>query len=533
MEYWHLQMYLPYGKGGDLIDSKKMLLENSPVIGTGEWIDPQCENFKNMSDNDIILVREGNKAIALCRVIGMNFTDEKLTNKYKNINFRHVDVLDWGENYQQPRNGLFSQGTLSRCVNSSTEQYQYVARWYNTYLKEKQMKKYIDILRSKKNIILQGAPGTGKTYNTAAIALSLIDENNMKLPHNKIMEQYNKYEEKGQICFVTFHQSMDYEDFVEGLKPEITNGQVTYQIKPGIFKNICDKAVEKEGTNIVDYIDQYINSIKSFDNRKEIPTITGRSKLYVWWNNEDNKTISTRSVNSMSEKDPTCSTAPLNIEKIKQQATGEGEESNWRQYAQAFINAVKKEYQLVDNKSTKPFILIIDEINRGNISKIFGELITLLESDKRSDGEHPITATLPYSQTPFQVPSNLYIIGTMNTTDRSVGNIDYAIRRRFAFVTLKSSRDVVEEYYNSNEHLKEKALAIFDKVRSFLGKTKSNIDIEDLMVGHSYFLAKDEVELSLKLDYEIIPLVREYYKDGIIAVKSDELEKEIAEWEKQ
>ena len=161
---------------------------------------------------------------------------------------------------------------------------------------------------------------------------------------------------------------------------------------------------------------------------------------------------------------------------------------------------------------TKPYVLIIDEINRGNVSKIFGELITLLESDKRQGGEHPLSVILPYSKERFSVPSNLYIIGTMNTTDRSVGNIEYAVRRRFSFVTLESSRKVVSEKCGEEST----AVRLFDSVKKFLEKNKIEMDIDDLMVGHSYFLSDDESELEIKWEFDILPLLREYYKDGII-----------------
>lgn len=308
--------------------------------------------------------------------------------------------------------------------------------------KMKDLNKYIDILGLKKNIILQGAPGTGKTYSTAAIALRIINGVNAKdefeyLDHTKVMEEYQAKYDNGQISFVTFHQSMDYEDFVEGIKPKVCNGNVVYSVEPGIFKQICTSAKE---------------------------------------NPKDN------------------------------------------------------------------YVLIIDEINRGNVAEIFGELITIIETDKReiigepgNENQHTIIVKLPYSKEPFSVPSNLYIIGTMNTTDRSTGTLDYVLRRRFSFVTITSSctYDVSEKVngceelnnYYIDEDLKKKANDLFAKVYEFLSKKehKADMNIEDLMIGHSYFMAKDGNELDLKLEYEIKPLIREYAKDGIITVSEDEL----------
>ena len=277
-----------------------------------------------------------------------------------------------------------------------------------------EIQKYTNILRLKKNIILQGAPGTGKTYNTAALALTICGVTDVDMnDHEAVMERYDELQKEGRIGFVTFHQSMDYEDFVEGIKPKTENGIVSYEVEDGIFKLLSNKA-------------------------------------------------------------------QTNIE---------------------------------DDYSTTPYVLIIDEINRGNVSKIFGELITLLEVDKRTGGNHPIRVMLPYSKESFGVPSNLYIIGTMNTTDPSVGNIDYSVRRRFAFATLKADKELVKQ--NSIPL----AVELFEAVELFIKKHQIDMDFEDLMVGHSYFFAKDENELELKWQYEILPLLNEYIKDGIVSAK--------------
>lgn len=423
----------------------------------------------------------------------------------------------------------------------------------------------VGLLSYKKNVILQGAPGTGKTYSTAAIALGIlgvdVDFNN----HNEVMKQYKELSEQGRIFFTTFHQSMDYEDFVEGLKPEpITESEavsesgqdsnsvsesaeeapnhnsserivgINYICKQGIFKKACQAA--RVGPEFSNWLDDFLNSIVGFENKKEIPTITGRAKFYAWWN-RGNKTIFVRPVLSTCEPADRFVAAP-NIEKIKLQATDEeeGKEPNYTFYAQAIINYVCNEYGAnTQNDGNNNVVLIIDEINRGNVSKIFGELVTLLEADKRDDGKqesgkHTISVILPYSKERFSVPSNVYIIGTMNTTDRSTGTLDYAIRRRFAFVTLPAEPNVVPEGI---------ARDLFIDIKDFIkAHHPEDMDVNDLMVGHSYFMPDKEVPLSteeqlkLKIKYEVAPLLREYCTDGLLTCSQKELEKRIESWEK-
>lgn len=436
-KFWHIQMHLPEGKDGVIIDSSLMLMEAEPIIGTGEWDDAQCRNFKTIDNGSIVLVRKGSQALALCQIIGDNFTNDSLSAKYININYRKVKIIAWASEYKQPRSGLFSQGTFKSC-SKGTEQYSYIESWLKYMNDIAYLEKCAKLLSKKHNIILQGAPGTGKTYNTAAIALKTLDITDVDLTdHKAVMIRYDELLGK-QIFFTTFHQSLDYEDFVEGLKPHVQTDDkgnsigVTYEPEDGIFKRACNKAVE---------------------------------------NSEDNK----------------------------------------------------------------PVVLIIDEINRGNVSKIFGELITLLESDKRSQGNHPIKVILPYTKTEFGVPSNLYIIGTMNTTDRSTGTLDYALRRRFAFVTLQSDRSVIEKHYDKlgNANLRDMAVALFDDIKKFIESPKhlcGDMSIDDLMVGHSYFMAEDEEELKDKVEYEIIPLINEYINDGILNVKNEEKKTAFDSW---
>lgn len=509
MKFWHLQMHLPEGKGGIKIKSKDMLSEPTPIIGTGEWSSKQCTDFKEtMSIGDIVMVREGNKAIALCQVESDNFYDSALEEKYINVNYRKVRILDWAKK-RQPENQLFSQGTLSPCASKDTRQYKFISNWYNAVLKNQNMKRIIRLLEDKKNIILQGAPGTGKTYKTAEIALALLGKDTGSYAtHEALMADYEKMHEAGQIGFVTFHQSMDYEDFIEGLKPETEEGNVQYKVKDGIFKVMCNKASSPVESNFDEVYKSFLEDISEYTDEKpfKLKTKTG-ADFGVCPNSRGNLSLFT--------------TSDFNYKGVLHRShieeTAIGEYIPWKSYYKAVVKHLQDNYNLKIHNITesKNYVLIIDEINRGNVSKIFGEIITLLEADKRSNGAHPLSVTLPYSQDKFAVPSNLYIIGTMNTTDRSVGNIDYAVRRRFAFVTLESQRDVLKNYNYDKEGTKTLALRLFDAIKTFLEKNKLDMDINDLMVGHSYFLAKDEDGLLLKWQYEILPLLCEYYKDGV------------------
>jgi 5-methylcytosine-specific restriction protein B len=189
--------------------------------------------------------------------------------------------------------------------------------------------------------------------------------------------------------------------------------------------------------------------------------------------------------------------------------------------------------------NTKPYVMVIDEMNRGNVSKIFGELITLLEADKRKGKQNAESVILPYSKKPFQIPENVYLIATMNTADRSLGSLDYAIRRRFAFIADKpySLENAVDGF---NTELFKKVSQLF--ISNYDEYEESGWDLslklesadtlseeyrpEDVWIGHSYFIMKDEDGNDISTDriyYEIIPLLEEYVRDGVLTVEAQNI----------
>jgi 5-methylcytosine-specific restriction protein B len=198
----------------------------------------------------------------------------------------------------------------------------------------------------------------------------------------------------------------------------------------------------------------------------------------------------------------------LSIHKLKEKYYGhEIRDAINKQYYETLVAAIKKfEQQMksaVENKQLKNYVLIIDEINRANISRVFGELITLLEEDKRYGRENALTATLPSGES-FSVPSNLYIIGTMNTADKSIALLDIALRRRFEFIGMYPRYDLVPEVATMLQALNE-------KIRDKKGA--------DFMIGHSFFIGKETADFPLIFNRKIIPLLYEYFNNRTDQIK--------------
>ena len=347
------------------------------------------------------------------------------------------------------------------------------------------------------NQILFGAPGTGKTYHTKKMAVEII---NGKKERNReeINEEYEELIEAGQIVFTTFHQSLSYEDFIEGIKPETIDGNVTYEVKDGIFKSICKNAFSKEITSdnfevvYQKLLDEIDNSV---DNKLVLETLVHAKEFTIYKNSKNNIRF-----HSNTEK---ANEAVIKKE-VLEHYLKTGEVLDWAPYTKSVANYIIEKYNYIQNEAIEPkkHVLIIDEINRGNVSAIFGELITLLEEDKRKGNQEHTEAVLPYSGKKFSVPNNIYIIGTMNTADRSVEALDTALRRRFSFVEMQPKPDILSEV--GDVKLKELLETINKRIEVLIDK--------DHQIGHSYFIGIQYLEdLRRTFKDKIIPLLEEYF----------------------
>ena len=375
------------------------------------------------------------------------------------------------------------------------------------------------------NQILFGPPGTGKTYHTINKAVAIIDslkEESLSKYYEPRSELKDRFDElliddwenpAGQIGFVTFHQSMSYEDFIEGIKPGLTDdNEVIYDVEPGIFKRLSEIARDNwldankgktENLSFEDALQKlkdewYDNQEMKFPLKREGSeyTILGFTKTSIKFKKASGGTGHTLSISTLRD---------YYYNKREVRSTGVGI------YYPGILEKLKS-YQpsIVTEKEEKNYVLIIDEINRGNVSQIFGELITLIEDDKRLGKDEALEVSLPYSKEKFGVPPNLYIIGTMNTADRSVEALDTALRRRFSFTEMPPRYDLDRLYY---DFAGAKGKEILEKINKRIEKLLDR----DHLIGHSYFLLNEkekqnpETKLLDSFYHNIIPLLQEYF----------------------
>ncbi len=351
------------------------------------------------------------------------------------------------------------------------------------------------------NTIFYGPPGTGKTYNTILRAAEIIENKNIA-SYEEALRIFNA-NLHDRIEFITFHQNYSYEDFIQGLRPDIENSnQLTFERKDGVFKQLSDRALNnlkesekpkasKKPFDVVFH--QLFDSLVEGEveeieiKMKQVSFyVTGVNHRAIEFRKASGGTAHTLSITTLEKMYEAEST--LNIQ---------GLFSYYKPLLKKLLALGKDRSGKLEKVSRKNYVLIIDEINRANISRVFGELITLIEPDKRSHGSIPLEVKLPSGE-PFIVPSNLYIIGTMNTADKSIALLDIALRRRFEFEAMYPECKIEGKIIHDTDILK--------KINDLIIKSKGH----DFQIGHSFFMGED-YSLVDRMNKKVIPLLLEYY----------------------
>lgn len=353
---------------------------------------------------------------------------------------------------------------------------------------EKELQKYTDLLRYKSQIILQGPPGTGKTREAKRIAKALLG-----------LGENDNLEGNEQFKLIQFHPSYSYEDFVRGIVAENTNGNISYVTKDKILAEFAKKALNKlkKAIKWEDFRDFLQEKSKNedvyFSDKIKLDRIEsykdGNSSLYFLVK-KDEKWIPNEKM--------------IHFSNFSQKNLDDNFENFYNIYEKGYWKSIT-DYFIEWSNAYKNFVLVIDEINRANLSAVLGELIYALEYR----GEAVESMYAIEGDNKLVLPKNLYIIGTMNTADRSVGHIDYAIRRRFAFVNVlpKDLSGELGKLFNSE---------LFNQVSELFDKNLSReFKKEDVQLGHSYFITED-TPIEIRWEYEIKPILLEYVKDGIL-----------------
>ena len=361
------------------------------------------------------------------------------------------------------------------------------------------------------NTILYGPPGTGKTYHTveAAVKAAMPDLADVQ-DRSELKALYEKLVEAGRIRFVTFHQSFSYEEFVEGLRASSEDGEISYDIEPGIFKQVCEDAslgCTTSDSPLEKAISQFIETLQN-EEKLELTTLQG-NPFNVEYGNE-------KVLWAYPQQTESARGHRISLRHVRELYEGTLNTPGHYPYVRGTLAYLKEHYDLPDASavvmpSTKEnYVLVIDEINRGNISKIFGELITLVEPSKRAGQPEALSVQLPYSKKEFSVPSNLHIIGTMNTADRSLALMDTALRRRFDF----------QEMMPDSSLLKDVKVQGVD-IRQLLEKMNQRIEYlydREHTLGHAFFMPLKELEGDAQFEElqsifrnKVIPLLEEYF----------------------
>lgn len=381
-----------------------------------------------------------------------------------------------------------------------------------------------DDILPPRNLILYGPPGTGKTYKTIEIAVracepeafTRLDGKEKSERRRELKKIYDALVEKKRVRFITFHQSFGYEEFIEGLRAETNDdGSIRYDVKPGVFKQICEDAAFGDAT-VQLALDDAIEQLKAQCAEQDgimLKTTNGSLFRVTYANNSTFRVFPAQSKNNQLGSGYLAS-----IENIRRLYQGEKENIYNISYVRGILNHLMQTWHLPaspevsSSKKRQNYVLIIDEINRGNISKIFGELITLIETSKRAGESEALSVSLPYSPKPFSVPNNLFLIGTMNTADRSLTALDTALRRRFEFEALMPDISVLND--TEVQGIDIKAL-----LSTLNARIQALYDSEHTL-GHAFFIpvvqeidspAEAFKKLKRVMKNKVLPLLEEYF----------------------
>ncbi|EGM2121569.1 AAA domain-containing protein, partial [Campylobacter coli] len=510
--------------------------------------------------------------LAKNKVDDYNTQFNKKTYDYKNLN-NDIDLIidKIIENMQWfaklPLNEIQDRNDLSKSNNKEI-------RNDGSEMSNKKENKNLSL-----NQILYGPPGTGKTYHTIDKALEILGENLESRDRDEKKAKFDEYVKDGQIVFTTFHQSYGYEEFVEGIKPMMNNEansqEIQYEIKDGIFKDICNRALEnyensnlnteelREKIKLREKVEKFLNRL--LETNEPISKTKGGNFFINSFNNntieiysEDVERfdgifkLSLSTFITLLKSNIEFNSAVEMFKKVFDRDYADRTHTYYFNLVNKFKEyekqaVLKTEDNKISSNSLNSYIIIIDEINRGNVSKIFGELITLIEPSKRIGESEELKVTLPYSGEKFGVPKNVYIIGTMNTADRSITSLDTALRRRFEFVEMMPDPDLLknvfickdvenpnkDEDYLGDDAKTEGFAEILQNILISINKRIEFLLDREKTIGHAFFMSEavkfnkdnwcksDEYEedwyvLSISklksiFQNKIIPLLQEYF----------------------